>query len=291
MASSAPAWVMAVRPATLTASIAPVIVGTAHAARDGVAYWPAAVSALAGAVCIQIGTNLVNDVEDFERGADDEHRAGPARAVEQGLLSPAQVRRGAIVAFGAAAAFGCYLVYLAGWPILLLGVISILSGVAYTAGPKPLAYVGLGDVFVFVFFGLAAVCGTYFVQAQALTAPVAWSGAAVGALATAILAVNNTRDVANDRRADKRTVAVRFGAGATRAEYAAMVSFAFAIPVGLYRHFADPELLLPLIAAPWAIALVSQVYRADGTALNPLLGKTAQLELAYGALLGLGLIL
>jgi 1,4-dihydroxy-2-naphthoate polyprenyltransferase len=283
-------WWMAARPATLTASIAPVVVGTAHAARDGAAHWPAALAALAGALLIQIGTNLVNDVEDFERGADDAARSGPARAVERGLLSAAQIRRGAVLSFAAAAAIGCYLVYLGGWPILLLGAVSILCGVAYTAGPWPLAYVGLGDVFVFAFFGLAAVCGTYFVQAATITAPVVLSGTAIGALATAILAVNNTRDVDGDRRAGKRTLAVRLGAGATRAEYAAMLALAFAIPPILWQQLRAPAVLLTLLAAVWAVSLIRRLYGAEGTALNPLLRDTARLEILFAALLAVGLV-
>lgn len=289
MGAKAGAWLMAARPATLTASIAPIVVGTAHAARDGLAHWPAAVAALAGAVFIQIGTNFVNDVEDFERGADDENRMGPARAVEQGLLSAPEMRRGAALAFVVAAVFGSYLIYLVGWPILALGVVSILSGIAYTAGPWPLAYVGLGDVFVFVFFGLAAVCGTYFVQTGTVTTDVALSGIAIGALATAILAVNNTRDVDNDRRAGKRTLAVRLGDAATRAEYALMMAVAFAVPVLLYTRLQTPAVLAPLPAAFWAVALVRRIYRDSGPALNPLLGDTARLELVFGALLAVGL--
>ncbi len=291
MPGKANAWLMAARPATLTASVAPIVVGTAHAARDGAAHLPAALAALAGAVFIQIGTNLVNDVEDFERGADDEYRMGPARAVEQGLLTPAQVRLGAIVSFAAAAAIGCYLVYLAGWPILLVGIVSILSGIAYTAGPWPLAYLGLGDVFVFIFFGLAAVCGTYFVQAGTVTNAVVLSGTAIGALATAILAVNNTRDADNDRRAGKRTLAVRLGQGATRAEYVAMMLVAFAVPVVHYARLGSLALLIPLGAGLLALKLVRRMYSSTGPELNPLLGDTARLELIYGALLAAGLLL
>lgn len=291
MTATLGAWWMAARPATLTASIAPVLVGTAHAARDGAAHWPAALAALAGAVLIQIGTNLVNDVEDFERGADDARRSGPARAVERGLLTPGQVRRGAVVTFAAAAAVGCYLVYLGGWPILLLGVVSILSGVAYTAGPWPLAYLGLGDVFVFVFFGLAAVCGSYFVQSGTLGAPVALSGAAIGALATAILAVNNTRDVDTDRRAGKRTLAVRLGAAATRAEYVAMLGIAFAVPLALRQYLGADAVLAALLAAPWGLVLVRRLYAAAGAELNPLLRDTARLELLFAILLSIGLLL
>ena len=284
-------WWMAARPATLTASIAPVIVGTAHAVRDGAPHWTAAAAALAGAVLIQVGTNLVNDVEDFERGADDEHRTGPLRAVERGLLTPAQVRRAALLCFATAAAVGSYLVYVCGWPILLLGVASIASGIAYTAGPSPLAYLGLGDVFVFVFFGLAAVGGTYFVQAGAITAPVLLSGTAIGALATAILAVNNTRDVDNDRRAGKRTLAVRLGPAATRAEYAVLIGIAIATPLLLYRRLQAPAVLLASLVGIGGLALVWRIHTAQGAALNPLLRDTARLELSYAVALAVGLIL
>jgi len=283
------AWLMAARPATLTASVGPVLIGTAHAFRDGSDHVGAAVAALIGAMLIQVATNLVNDVEDFERGADDDNRLGPARAVERGLLTPTQVRRAAIACFAGATAIGCYLIYLGGWPILLLGVASILSGIAYTAGPYPLAYLGLGDLFVFIFFGLVAVAGTYYVQAGSVTLPVLLSGSAIGLLATAILAVNNTRDVANDRKAGKRTLAVRLGDRATRAEYAITVAIAFAIPVVLWRELGAVGALLPLLATPRAVSLVREMYANDGAALNPLLGKTAQLELLFAALLGVGL--
>jgi len=282
-------WLMAARPATLTASVGPVIVGTAHALRDGSAHAGGALACLAGAMLIQIGTNLINDVEDFERGADDENRIGPARAVEQGLLRPDQVRAGAIACFSGASAIGCYLVYLGGWPILWLGIASIVSGIAYTAGPWPLAYLGIGDFFVFVFFGVAAVCGTYYVQAGSVTPPVALSGSAIGALAMAILAVNNTRDVDNDRRAGKRTLAVRMGVSATRAEYALALVFAGTAPLILALNLGSAATLLPLLAAPRGISLVRRVYRSSGPALNPLLGQTAQLELLYAALLSIGL--
>ena len=284
-------WWLAARPATLTASIAPVIVGTAHAVRDGSQHWPAAAAALAGAILIQIGTNLVNDVEDFERGADDDRRTGPVRAVERGMLTPAQVRRAALLCFAAAAVVGCYLVYLGGWPILLLGIASMLSGIAYTAGPMPLAYVGLGDLFVFAFFGLAAVGGTYFVQTGIITAPVLLSGAAIGALATAILAVNNTRDVDSDRRAGKRTLAVRFGTATTRAEYAAMIAVATAVPIALAEQLQTPTVLLALVACVGGLALIRRLYTTQGAALNPLLRDTAMVQLLYAALLSTALVI
>ena len=284
-------WWMAARPATLSASIAPVLVGSAHAVHDSVQHWPAALAALTGALFIQVGTNFINDVEDFERGADDEHRKGPARAVEQGLLRPQQVRRAAAFAFFGACLAGVYLIHVSGWPILLLGVLSILSGVAYTAGPWPLAYLGLGDLFVLAFFGIAAVCGTYFVQAGSLTPSVVASGAAVGALATAILAVNNTRDVENDQRAGKRTLAVRFGPTATKYEYAVLVCFACTTPLLLAIQLDSITVLLPLVLLPLVPGLIRRVFSKQGEELNPLLGDTARFELVFAVLLAIGLCL
>ncbi len=289
--SIAAAWLMAARPATLTAAIAPVVVGTAHAIRDDSAHWGGASAALLGAILIQIGTNFINDVEDFERGADNEKRTGPARAVERGLISPSRMRLGAIACFVGAAIAGLYLVQLAGWPILLIGVLSIISGIAYTAGPWPLAYLGLGDVFVFVFFGPAAVCGTYLVQANTVTTSVFLSGCAVGALATAILAVNNTRDVDNDARANKRTIAVRYGDRATRVEYALLLAMAFAIPPLLAVRLDSYGPLLALLPAVRAVQLTRRVATLDGAKLNPLLRDTALLELVFAALLSIGLCL
>lgn len=285
------AWLLAARPATLPASLAPVLLGTAHAVRDGSPHWGAAAAALAGALLIQIGTNLVNDVEDFERGADDAQRLGPVRAVERGLLTAAQVRRGAVLCFAVAAAVGLYLVYLGGLPILMLGIASIAAGIAYTAGPLPLAYIGIGDLFVFAFFGLAAVSGTYYVQTGAVTLAVASSGAAMGALATAILAVNNTRDVDSDRRAGKRTLAVRCGATATRVEYVAMLALAAAAALLVAALVGSAWPLLSLLPAASGVALARRLYASHGAALNPLLRDTARLQLAFAALLALGLLL
>jgi len=285
-------WLLAARPATLTAGVVPVVVGSALAARDGSFRAGPAAAALLGGLLIQIGTNFANDVDDFERGADTEQRLGPARATQQGLLSPRQVRRAAWLCFGAAAAVGLYLVAVSGWPILLLGIAAILSGLAYTGGPWPLGYHGLGDVFVFLFFGLAAVLGTYYVQANAVSSPALLGAISVGALATAILVVNNARDVGTDRVAGKRTLAVRFGEGAARIEFLVLLAAAYFVPVCLWAAGGFTTwVLLPLLTLPLALALARRFNRAaDGAAFNAALRNTARLHGIFGMLLGVGLL-
>jgi len=298
------AWLLAARPKTLVAAVAPVAVGTALAYNQHAFALPAALAALAGALLIQIGTNLTNDVLDFRRGADTAERLGPTRVTQAGLLSPRAVAIGAVVAFALAFAAGAYLVAVAGWPIALLGVLAIASGVAYTAGPAPLAYVGLGDLFVLVFFGIAAVGGTYYVQVmaaldrfsrwQALQAmPQALVlGVGVGALAMAILTVNNLRDAPTDAAVGKRTLAVRLGDGRTRRYFDSLIFCAFAVPVGLVV-FGDlgAAVLAALFSVPFALDPGRAVAGgAAGKALNPVLGQVARLQVAYAACLSIGLV-
>jgi len=285
-------WWLAIRPRTLTASVAPVLVGTALAAHDGALGPLPAAAALAGALLIQIGTNLSNDVLDFRRGADAPGRVGPTRAVQAGLLPARQVALASAFAFVLAGAVGLYLVAVGGRPILLLGVAALVSGVLYTAGPAPLAYVGLGDAFVMVFFGLAAVSGTYYVQAGHVGATAIGLGIAVGALAVAILAVNNLRDIETDASAGKRTLAVRLGPGATRRYYVGLVVVAFAVPVALWlAGRLGAGVLLCLFAVPLAAAPVREVRGGrTGAGLNTVLAATARLQLAHAALLSLGLL-
>lgn len=286
------AWVAAARPATLTAGVVPVVVGTALAAADGVARPGVAAGALLGAVLIQIGTNLVNDLEDFRRGADTAERLGPPRAVQQGWLTGRQVALGAVAALGGAVAIGAWLVAVGGWPIVWVGLASVAAAVAYTAGPFPLAYVGLGDLFVLLFFGVVAVCGTYWLQAQALSAGVVWASVAVGLAATAILVVNNLRDRVGDGRAGKRTLVVRLGARFGRAEHAATLLGPFALCVGAWAAgIGGLGWLLPLVALPLAAREVAAVWRKDGAALNPHLGSTARVGVVFGALLSVGVLL
>ncbi len=284
------AWMLAARPQTLPAAAAPVLVGTACAFAAGGLRWGPAVAALAGALLIQIGTNFWNDACDFERGADGADRVGPRRAAQSGLLSVGALRAGTAAAFALAFATGVYLTAVAGWPVVIIGLASLAAGLAYTGGPWPLAYVGLGDLFVFVFFGLAAVCGTVFVQLGAVPPLAWWAAVPVGALATAILVVNNLRDRAGDARAGKRTLAVRLGMAGGRAEYVALIGVAYAVPVVLAAAgLTGPWALLPLATAPLAVARVRRVIRGEGAALAPELAATAKLLMAHAALLALGI--
>lgn len=283
------AWVLASRPKTLWAAVTPVVVGTACAVSvSGFAPGPA-LAALGVAISIQIGTNLSNDVLDFDRGADTKRRVGPARAVQSGLLSRGQVWAGAWVAFGISVACGLYLVAVAGWPVLVVGAVSIASGLLYTAGPWALAYTGLGDLFVLVFFGLAAVCGTVYVQALQVPVAAWWSGLAVGALATAILVTNNLRDREEDALAGKRTLAVRFGPRFARFEYAALLLLAHLAALPLISGLGLWP-LLSWLALPFAAVVLRSVWRCEGAALNDALAATARLLLLFGVLLSVGIV-
>jgi len=283
-------WVGAARLRTLPAAVVPVAVGTAVARAAGAIAWGPALAALAGSLAIQIGTNFANDVFDAERGADGPDRIGPVRAVSAGLISAAAMKRAMGIAFAVAAAFGAYLAWVGGWPIVVLGLASIASGIAYTGGPWPLGYHGLGDVFVLGFFGFAAVCGTAYVQLGHVPALAVWASIPVGALATAILVVNNLRDRATDVRAGKRTLAVRLGPRATLAEYAALLVLAYAVPLALALGGGRAWVALPLATAPLALARLRDLAGATGAAaFNGCLAATAQLLLLHGALFAAGL--
>jgi 1,4-dihydroxy-2-naphthoate octaprenyltransferase len=275
----------------LTAAAAPVLVGTGLAAHLAeVAVLPAT-AALIGALLIQIGTNLANDYYDFVRGGDTEERVGPTRVTQAGLLSPAAVKRGMFVVLGLAMLVGVYLVAVAGWPVVLIGIASVACAVLYTGGPYPLAYHGLGDVFVFVFFGLVAVGGTYYVQVLSWPLDALLAGAALGSLSTALLVVNNLRDIDTDARAGKRTLAVRLGPWGTKAEYVALLLVAAAAPaVGVTLLGWPPAALAALLVAPLCWAPLRTVFRyRDPRELIPALGATARVTAIYGALLTLGL--
>lgn len=285
-------WWAAIRPATLAAGATPVLVGTTLAAADGVAQPLAAAAALCGAILIQIGTNLFNDYADFVRGADTGDRLGPARVTQKGWLTTREVAWASVAAFGLAVAVGTYLVAIGGWPILVVGALSVACGVLYTGGPWPLGYIGLGDVFVLIFLGVVAVCGTYYVQASVVTPAALLASVGVGAMATAILVVNNLRDRHTDRVAGKRTLVVRFGATFARAEYVALVGLALAIPpLGWAIGVAEPGWMLALLCAPLAGSEVRGVLRTDGVGLNRHLGGTARVGLVYGVLLSVGVLL
>ncbi|WP_309891766.1 1,4-dihydroxy-2-naphthoate polyprenyltransferase [Archangium sp.] len=285
-------WLMAARPKTLTAALVPVMVGTALAFGLGVGRWLPAVAALVGAMLIQIGTNLTNDYYDFKKGADTEERLGPKRVTQSGLIAPGTVLASALLCFGLAVVVGIYLVVVGGWPIVAIGLASVLAGYAYTGGPFPLAYNGLGDVFVFAFFGLVAVPGTFYVQALTVGPAAWWAAIPVGAVGTAILVVNNLRDETTDMKANKRTLVVRFGATAGKAEYVALLVAAYATPVVMWGlGLASPWVLLALLSAPVAVPPLKRVMGAKGAELNPALGGTAKLQLVFGLLFSVGLYL
>jgi 1,4-dihydroxy-2-naphthoate octaprenyltransferase len=269
-----------------------VVVGSALAAADG-AFQPApAAAALVGSLLLQVGANFANDVFDSEKGADTPDRIGPPRAVQLGLLTPAQMRVGMAWTFGAALAIGLYLVAVGGWPIVVVGLLSIACAIAYTGGPFPLAYHALGDVAVFVFFGVVAVCGTYYVQALSVTSAALAASLPVGALATAILVVNNVRDIETDARAGKRTLAVRLGRRGTVVQYALLLLLPYAMLPVLFEFFAASEAVFaPALTLPFAVRLVRTVSRErDGPTLNAALANTAKLLLVYSLLLAAGLL-
>jgi 1,4-dihydroxy-2-naphthoate polyprenyltransferase len=286
------AWIAAARLRTLPAAAAPVAVGSACAHATGGVAWDPALAALAGALAIQVGTNFANDVFDAERGADGPDRIGPVRVVSAGLVSAAAMKRAMIAAFAVAGMFGLYLTLVAGWPIAVVGVVAIAAGIAYTGGPYPLGYHGLGDVAVLVFFGFVAVCGTTYVQLGSVPALAWWAAIPIGALATAILVVNNVRDRLTDARAGKRTLAVRYGRTAGLVEYAALVAIAYLVPIGLAICAVSPAPLLPLVTLPLALARMRELVRAaTGPEHNACLAATAQLLAVFGLLFTIGLVL
>jgi 1,4-dihydroxy-2-naphthoate polyprenyltransferase len=286
-------WLMASRPKTLPAGITPVFVGTALAGFAHVFHPLRFVAALLGAILIQVGTNLSNDYSDARRGADTDDRLGPVRVTAGGLVPPSQVLLATYVTFGLAVLVGVYLIVVAGWQLLLIGVASILAGVLYTGGPKPYGYEGLGEVFVFLFFGLVAVAGSFFVQLRHLDWEAFALAVPVGLLASAILVVNNVRDIDTDRRAGKKTLAVRLGRDRTRTMYAGMVYLAYVLtPVTWIFGPLTAWLFLPWISLPLATPVVKLVRnRTDGPSLNQALGKTGQLQLVFCILLSAGLLL
>jgi len=291
-ASAARIWLMAARPRTLPAAVAPVLVGTALAATGGTFKPLTFLAALTGALFIQVGTNLSNDYSDARRGADTDDRLGPVRVTAGGLVPPRQVLIATYAAFAVAVLAGTYLIATAGWELLLVGAASILAGVLYTGGPRPYGYEGLGEVFVFLFFGVVAVAGSYFAQTEELAWEALVLAVPVGLLASAILVVNNVRDLETDRRAGKRTLAVRLGRERVRGLFVAMIAGAFAsAPLPWLFGSLSPWLLLCWLALPLALPLVRVVRtRTDGPSLNRALAGTGRLQLAFCALLSAGLL-
>jgi len=287
-------WWLAARLPSLPASIGPVLVGSALAAREGNFSLPIFLATLGAAVLLQIGANYANDVFDYLKGADRSDRLGPLRATQSGLLTVRQMLIGTATVFALAALIGVYLVTIGGWPILAIGALAIICAIAYTAGPLPLAYHGLGDLFAFLFFGVIAATSTYYLQ----TATINWL-AIVASLpnacfATCMIAVNNLRDIDTDRLANKRTLAVRIGDRPTRVEYVALMLAAYLVPLALV--IADVSgsgwLLLPLASAPAALVLMRDLWRTPrSSALNPILGRTAKLDLIFSVLFAVALLL
>jgi 1,4-dihydroxy-2-naphthoate octaprenyltransferase len=288
-------WLMAARPRTLPAAIAPVLVGTAAAVeRHGdLPRVGAFIAALIGSIFIQIGTNLANDYSDAKRGADTVDRLGPVRVTAAGLVAPRSVLVATWLAFGIAVAAGIYLATVAGWLIIAVGAASIAAGVLYTGGPRPYGYAGLGELFVFLFFGLVAVNGSYYVQLERLDWLPFGLSVSVGCLATAILVVNNVRDVDTDRRAGKRTLAVRIGRDGARRLYLGLIGVAYlCLVVTLAAHGGPWWALLGLLSAPMALRPASAVLtRTDGRALNGALAGTGALLGVFSLLVSAGLLI
>lgn len=285
------AWWLAIRPRTLPAAAAGVVMGCALAWRDGFLRLDAALACLLAALLLQIGSNLANDVFDFERGTDTPERLGPTRMTQAGLLTPREVKYGMAVVFGIAALIGLYLAYLGGLPIVLIGIAAIISAIAYTGGPFPLGYHGLGDIFVFIFFGLASVAGTYFVQAGSVSPAAWWMTIPPGLIVTAILVVNNLRDLENDRKANKRTLAVRFGERATKIQYVLCLVIAYlTLPITSWLGINPWMSLLAWLSLPFAMQATRAVLTQKGRPLNAALASTGQAALFFSLLFWVGLV-
>ncbi len=286
------AWVLAIRPRTLPAAAAGVIMGAALTWHDGYFRLDAVLVCLFTALLLQIGSNLANDVFDFERGADTSERLGPTRVTQAGMLTPKQVKAGMVVAFGLATLLGLYLAWLGGWSIIILGIVAIISAIAYSGGPFPIGWHGLGDIFVFIFFGVVSVAGTYFIQAGTVTPAVWWMAIPPGLIITAILVVNNLRDIDNDRKAGKRTLAVRFGEQATKIQYIVciVVAYLILIPVA-WLGLIPWTALLAWLSLPIAFQATRVVLTQKGRPLNTALAKTGQTALAFSLLFWLGLLI
>ena len=299
---------MAARPQTLPAGAAPVVVGTGLALHSGVFALLPAVGALLGALLLQVGTNFANDYYDAVKGTDSAEREGFTRVTAGGLIEPTRVRQAMAATYALAVVVGLYLVSVGGLPILVVGLSSIAAGVLYTGGPYPYGYRGLGDLFVFVYFGLVAVAGTYYVQAAAtlpgvsvlpvgipagtVTAASLVAALPAAGLSTAILVVNNVRDREEDADAGKRTLAVRFGYTFSRVQFAAMLVLAYAVPAWFFARTGEPTVFLPYLSLPLAASVTKTVFtRTDGEALNPALTRTGQLLALYALLFGVGLAL
>ena len=285
-------WVIASRPKTLPAAVVPVLVGSAAAASDNKFILLYALIALACSLLIQIGTNFTNDLYDYLKGADNGKRKGPLRVMVNGLITVAEMKAGIAIVFLTAFILGLYLVYTGGFFVLVIGIASILAGIAYTAGPYPLAYNGLGDLFVFMFFGVVGTVGTYFVQAHTFSYLPFLCSVPVGALITNILVVNNYRDIEEDRSANKFTLAVKLGRGFTRYQFIFLLFISFVMPLILFFGFDFKVwVFLPYLTFPIAFKLIKMLYSYTGKELNKTLELTARLSAIFGLLFSVGILL
>lgn len=286
------AWILASRPRTLLAAVVPVIVGSSIAIHDEVFEPIASLIALLCSILIQIGTNFVNDLFDFLHGKDTRERKGPMRAVAAGWITPREMRIGIILTFGLSFLLGLYLVFQVGFTVLLIGIISILAGIAYTAGPFPLAYNGLGDIAAFLFFGLIGTVGTYYVQAQQISVFSFWASIPVGALITNILVVNNYRDREEDKFNGKNTLAVLFGERFTRAQYVFFMIISYGILFIVYFTYKESVFVfLPFLSLPLSIKVIKMIFTLRGHHLNKTLELTAKLSALYGILFAIGILI
>ncbi|ASQ90827.1 1,4-dihydroxy-2-naphthoate polyprenyltransferase [Prosthecochloris sp. GSB1] len=283
-------WMMAVRPKTLPAGAVPVIVASAVAAVDGVFRPTAAMVALFCALGIQVATNFINEIYDFRKGADTAERLGPTRTVAAGLIAEKTMISVSIALLVAVFLMGLYLVWLAGWPVLIIGLLSMFFAWAYTGGPCPIAYSGLGDLFVFVFFGLVAVGGTYYVQSQTLTVPVLVAAVAPGVFSVNILLVNNIRDIDTDRRVGKMTLPARIGAANARALYLFLTVTGYLVPVLMWFVGYPFWCMLSWLSLPLAIVQLRRLFTAEGRELNEVLAGTGKVMTVYGFLFSAGLL-
>ncbi|NTW70003.1 MAG: 1,4-dihydroxy-2-naphthoate polyprenyltransferase [Chlorobiaceae bacterium] len=285
------AWMLAIRPKTLPAGAVPVVLGSALAAADGRFQLLLALVALVCALGIQVATNFINEIYDFRKGADTAERLGPTRTVAAGIISEKTMIQVSVTLVSFVFLLGLYLVYTAGWPILLVGLFSLLFAWAYTGGPYPIAYSGLGDIFVFVFFGLVAVGGTYYVQSLDLVFPVLLAAVAPGAFSVNILLVNNIRDIDTDRKVGKMTLPARIGPEYARRLYVALTVVAYLVPLLLWMEGYSLFGLLSWLSLPLAFRMKSELYRSEGRELNNVLAGTGKLMTIYGLLLSAGILI
>ena len=284
-------WLLAARLKTLPAAMSPVILGCALAYHDGSFYFFIFAMTILAAVLIQVGANFANDVFDFQKGADRDDRLGPTRATQSGLISAEKMKKAMWQTFALAICVGSYLAFKGGWPIVWIGLASIAAGIAYTGGPYPLGYHGFGDIFVFIFFGLIAVPGTYYLQSGTVNALSLYMGIAMGMLSTAILVVNNIRDADMDKLSGKRTLAVQLGKKFSKIQYSILILIPFLLPIYVWLNFENElSLLLTIFALPISLHLINQIFSLSGSDLNLVLARTARFLFIFTLLLSAGLV-